>query len=59
MTETNPIAEYQTKYSDIDVNGHVNSIKYIEHILDLFPLEQFKKSVYVALKWLIGRKLLW
>ena len=44
VTETNPIAEYQTKYSDIDVNGHVNSIKYIEHILDLFPLEQFKEK---------------
>ena len=44
VTETDPIAEYQTKYSDIDVNGHVNSIKYIEHILDLFPLEQFKEK---------------
>ena len=30
-------------YSDIDINGHVNSIKYIEHILDLFPLGQYKK----------------
>ena len=30
-------------YSDIDINGHVNSIKYIEHILDLFPLDQYKK----------------
>ena len=27
------------KYSDIDINGHFNSIKYIEHILDLFPVE--------------------
>lgn len=34
---------YQTKYSDIDVNGHVNSIKYIEHLLDLFPLEWFRE----------------
>ena len=39
-----PVAEYQTKYSDIDINGHVNSIKYIEHILDLFPLEQFREK---------------
>nr|WP_320059801.1 acyl-ACP thioesterase domain-containing protein [uncultured Bacteroides sp.] len=30
------------KYSDIDINGHVNSIRYIEHILDLFPLEMYK-----------------
>ena len=30
-----------TYYSDVDINGHVNSIKYIEHILDLFPLETY------------------
>ncbi len=33
VTEKTPVSEYQTKYSDIDINGHVNSIKYIEHIL--------------------------
>lgn len=38
------VMEYQTKYSDIDINGHVNSIKYIEHILDLFPIETFKEK---------------
>ena len=32
------------KYSDIDLNGHVNSIKYIEHILDLFPMEMFREK---------------
>lgn len=32
-----------TTYSDIDINGHVNSIKYIEHILDLFLIEYYKK----------------
>ena len=37
-----PAALHQARYSDIDVNGHVNSIKYIEHILDLFPLERFR-----------------
>ena len=35
---------YQTKYSDIDINGHVNSIKYIEHTLDLFPKDTFEKK---------------
>lgn len=30
------------KYSDIDINGHVNSIRYIEHILDLFPIEFYR-----------------
>lgn len=28
-----------TGYSDVDVNGHVNSVKYIEHVLDLFDIE--------------------
>lgn len=36
-------AEYvrtvQTCYSDVDINGHINSVKYIEHVLDLWPLE--------------------
>lgn len=44
ITDACPVCEYHTKYSDIDINGHVNSIKYIEHILDLFPLELFKEK---------------
>ena len=44
VTSSEPVAEYLTKYSDIDINGHVNSIKYIEHILDLFPMETFKEK---------------
>lgn len=32
------------KYSDIDINGHVNSIRYIEHILDLFPMEMYREK---------------
>ena len=39
-----PVWVYQTRYSDIDINGHVNSIKYIEHLLDLFPMETFKEK---------------
>lgn len=30
-------------YNDVDINGHVNSIKYIEHIFDIFPLEWYKQ----------------
>ena len=30
-----------TFYSDVDVNGHINSIKYVEHTLDLFPVEWY------------------
>ena len=34
----------ETYYSDVDINGHINSIKYIEHILDLFPKERFEQQ---------------
>lgn len=37
-----PTASLQAKYSDIDINGHFNSIRYIEHILDLFPLDRYR-----------------
>lgn len=35
-------AQLTAKYSDIDINGHVNSIRYIEHILDLFPIDLYR-----------------
>jgi acyl-ACP thioesterase len=37
-----PVSSHRVVYSDIDINGHVNSIKYIEHILDLFPLDTYR-----------------
>lgn len=42
VTTETPEATLTAKYSDIDINGHVNSIRYIEHILDLFPIELYK-----------------
>ena len=36
------VRSIDTYYSDVDVNGHVNSVKYIEHILDLFGLEWYR-----------------
>ena len=42
VTSDQSIATLTAKYSDIDINGHVNSIRYIEHILDLFPIELYK-----------------
>ena len=30
------------QYNDVDINGHVNSVKYIDHVLDLFSLDYYK-----------------
>ncbi len=38
------VRSMDTRYSDIDYNGHVNSIKYIEHICDLFSLDKFRQT---------------
>lgn len=32
-----------TFYNDVDINGHINSVKYIEHVLDLWPLEWYRE----------------
>lgn len=32
-----------TYYNDVDINGHINSVKYIEHTLDLFDLDFYKE----------------
>jgi len=31
-----------THYNDVDINGHINSVKYIEHVLDLWPLDWYR-----------------
>ncbi|MFC2296473.1 MAG: acyl-[acyl-carrier-protein] thioesterase, partial [Prevotella sp.] len=36
------VRKMATCYSDVDVNGHVNSVKYIEHILDLFDVDFYR-----------------
>ena len=32
-----------TFYNDVDINGHINSVKYIEHVLDLWPIDWYKE----------------
>ena len=31
-----------THYNDVDINGHINSVKYIEHVLDLWDLDWYR-----------------
>ena len=35
---------YTVRYSDIDINKHMNSIKYIEHAINIFDLNRFKEK---------------
>jgi medium-chain acyl-[acyl-carrier-protein] hydrolase len=39
VTEVRTIDTY---YHDVDVNGHINSVKYIEHVLDLYDLDWYR-----------------
>ena len=40
--EAELVRTIDTQYNDVDINGHVNSVKYIEHVLDLWDLEWYK-----------------
>lgn len=42
MTAPTLIATHRAAYSDLDINGYVNSIRYIELLLDHFPAEHIK-----------------
>lgn len=37
------VRSIDTYYNDVDINGHINSVKYIEHVLDLWPIEWYKE----------------
>ena len=39
--EAKLVRTIDTYYNDVDVNGHINSVKYIEHILDLFDIDYY------------------
>ena len=33
--EADLVGSVETHYSDVDINGHINSVKYLEHLFDL------------------------
>jgi acyl-ACP thioesterase len=39
-----PAMGYTVRYSDIDINKHLNSMKYIEYIVNVFDLQMFKEN---------------
>lgn len=44
IKDTKALLSFDVKYSDIDINRHLNSMKYIEHYVDLFDIEMFKEK---------------
>jgi len=41
--EGEPKEMFTIKYSDVDFNQHLNSSKYVEHVIDAFTLHKFRK----------------
>ena len=41
--EAQLVRTIDTFYNDVDINGHINSVKYIEHILDLWPIDWYRE----------------
>lgn len=40
--EAESVTTIDTFYSDVDINGHINSIKYIEHVLNLWSIDWYR-----------------
>ena len=40
--ENELVREIDTYYDDVDMNGHINSVKYIEHVLDLWSVDWYR-----------------
>lgn len=38
----NITGSFDVKYSDVDINKHLNSMKYIEHFVNVFDIEMFR-----------------
>lgn len=44
VKDTESFSYFDVKYSDVDINKHLNSMKYIEHYVDQFDIEMFKEK---------------
>ena len=45
VTGMEPYMGYTVRYSDIDINQHMNSVKYIEHAINVFDLNLFSEKL--------------
>ena len=48
--EATLVRSIDTYYNDVDINGHVNSVKYIEHVLDLWPIDFYRQHAIKRLE---------
>ena len=42
--DAEPVLTHRVAYSDIDFNRHVNTMRYIEMMLDVLPIERFEQD---------------
>ena len=42
----------KVKNSDIDINTHLYSMKYLEYVLNLFPISEFSKAKHITMNFL-------
>ena len=45
VMDTDPSMGYTVRYSDLDVNMHMSSVKYVEHTVNVFDLELFVEKI--------------
>ncbi|MDR3340997.1 MAG: acyl-[acyl-carrier-protein] thioesterase [Candidatus Symbiothrix sp.] len=45
VNKVEPVMNYKIRYMDIDINHHMNSIKYIEHTINIFDLSFFREKI--------------
>ena len=48
--EAELVRTIDTCYNDVDINGHINSVKYIEHVLDLWPIAWYREHAVKRLE---------
>lgn len=44
VPEQTSLSSFVVAYSDLDINKHMNSAKYVEHIIDALPIEAMGKT---------------
>ncbi|MBN1482139.1 hypothetical protein EH223_07775 [candidate division KSB1 bacterium] len=49
VSQPDSISRRTVRFSHLDVNGHVNNVKYLEFVLDAFPLDFLTNNMLVTL----------